>query len=186
MSEVGDRAKGTVLLPDSTGKGTAETSDGSGPSRSGSAGSIGNRGLRTSDHRAYCWREFRCTGRLVLVIVLVIIWVIIRDGDHTLNVRWSGRTTRRNWRCRGLATTTTTTCSAGRHDDQRVGVGSLYVNDLKMKSLSFSKKVNAQFLNKFGFRLKALLKPNLIRSSKNSMLTTFQSFTSTSLKVRIT
>jgi hypothetical protein len=52
ISERGDRAKGAVLLPNSTSKGTAETSKRSGSTRSGSARSARSRSLRTSDHRA--------------------------------------------------------------------------------------------------------------------------------------
>jgi hypothetical protein len=50
IAEIGDRAKGAVLLPNSTGKGTAETSKRSGSTRSGSARSARSRSLGTSDH----------------------------------------------------------------------------------------------------------------------------------------
>jgi hypothetical protein len=110
VSKISDRTERTVLVSGSTRKGTTETRDGGDPTRSGSAGSARSRRLRTSDCRAFRWRELRYTGSLVLVI--------IRDGSLTLNVRGSGRTSRRSWRPRGLATTE-------RHNDQRVEVGSL-------------------------------------------------------------
>lgn len=50
MSEIGDGAKGAVLLPDSTREGTTKAGDRSDPTRSRSARS---RCLRTSDYRAF-------------------------------------------------------------------------------------------------------------------------------------